>query len=87
MKRFKYWKLNAGQDTDEASKSPALFFQEDPDHESNNKPAQGPPSMRVLPSIGQALGGDLKENVPGVKDEQGRPFIKRQNVSGIEEMA
>lgn len=29
MKRFKYWKLNEGQDTDESSKSPALFSDQD----------------------------------------------------------
>ncbi|EGG08399.1 uncharacterized protein MELLADRAFT_71469 [Melampsora larici-populina 98AG31] len=31
MKRFRYWKLNEGQDTDIGSKSPALFFQPDPE--------------------------------------------------------
>ncbi|KAG0141087.1 hypothetical protein CROQUDRAFT_68699 [Cronartium quercuum f. sp. fusiforme G11] len=52
LKRYKYWKLNAGQDTDEASKSPALFFREDP--EKGVKRNRNP-SMRVLPSIGQTI--------------------------------
>ncbi|KAH9821860.1 aquaporin-like protein [Melampsora americana] len=38
MKRYRYWKLNEGQDTDIGSKSPALFFQPDPKRPVNNKP-------------------------------------------------
>lgn len=42
MKRFKYWKLSEGQDTDISSKSPALFFQEDPDRPVTNAPCREP---------------------------------------------
>lgn len=39
MKRYRYWKLNEGQDTDIGSKSPALFFQPDPKRPVKQRPA------------------------------------------------
>lgn len=97
MKRFKYWKLNEGQDTDESSKSPALFFQEESTTEPS-KPENRAPSMRVLPSIAQTLSGDEKRAVvqpqPQEEDhqqlerERERLMVNHDNRQGsnIEEM-
>lgn len=96
MKRFKYWKLNEGQDTDESSKSPALFFQEEPERTQHSKADETrAPSMRVLPSIGQTLDGRdqhekntgvIVSNAPEGVDQRERQSLMVRRPSGIEEM-
>ncbi|KAG0139176.1 hypothetical protein CROQUDRAFT_70309 [Cronartium quercuum f. sp. fusiforme G11] len=73
MKRFKYWKLNAGQDTDESYKSPALFIQEDP----KKAGAEGSwgPSAQVVPSIGQTIDGGAKDH-----PRSGQATVVQENV-------
>lgn len=62
MKRFKYWKLNQGQDTDESSKSPTLFFEEnigneEPKTRSNpvGNSRSGGGGGVLWPSLGQTV--------------------------------
>lgn len=76
MKRFKYWKLTEGQDTDESSKSPTLF-QHETDHTQPSKSSEKRgPSVKVIPSIGQTLqqekNGGLIVTIPpqGINDER-----------------
>ncbi|KAI8459683.1 aquaporin-like protein [Phakopsora pachyrhizi] len=52
MKRFKYWKLNEGQDTDESWKSPALFVEENVEQPTGRKPSI---ISRISPSFGQVM--------------------------------
>ncbi|CAH7682489.1 aquaporin-like protein [Phakopsora pachyrhizi] len=52
MKRFKYWKLNEGQDTDESWKLPALFVEENVEQLTGRKPSI---ISRVSPSFGQVM--------------------------------
>ncbi|KAH9821858.1 aquaporin-like protein [Melampsora americana] len=86
MKRFKYWKLNEGQDTDESSKSPALFFHEEPEMTSQKPSDSRAPSMRVFPSIGQTL-----SEVQDHRDKNTDVIVSNEpegvnGPSGIEEM-
>ncbi|EGG08398.1 uncharacterized protein MELLADRAFT_42897 [Melampsora larici-populina 98AG31] len=92
MKRFKYWKLTEGQDTDESSKSPTLF-QHEPDRSQHSGASEKRgPSVRVIPSISQTLqqekhgGASVRNSPEGVSDQRESQNLTARKIAGSDDM-